>query len=358
MGSRELQALLEFADAAGEGDADAVEEDDDVFVVEGGFDFADAVQAGEGGAVQPEKFLGRNLGFDGREGFAEDEILLARVHHDVVAGGFDPVEVGDFHEARAVAVADGEAGDVGGRRIGGGAGGGARFEEGEEARGGVVGGVFSRELVAGALEGSAKAGGFERFEEVVERVEFEGADGVGVEGGDEDDDGRFLLEFAEDGEAGHLGHLDVEEENVGEALAEGGESGAAVGALAEDLNVGLGGEEGADALAGERFVVDDQGGEFHAGAVAPTPRRSVQKGNTTSTRTPPAGGERRVRRARPAWRVRSRSSELARPMPRRAVGAERLSKLLELRGDACALAGLEAEALVCLAVHGRVLDRL
>ena len=62
------------------------------------------VVAGEGGAVQAEEFFWRHLRFDGGERFAEDEIFFAGMHHDVVAGGFDPIDVRHLHEARAVAV--------------------------------------------------------------------------------------------------------------------------------------------------------------------------------------------------------------------------------------------------------------
>jgi len=95
---------LELADAAGEGDAGAGREDNDVFIIEGGFYFTDAIEAGEGGAVEAEELFGRHLRFDGGERFAEDEIFFAGMHHDVVAGGFDPIDVRHLHEARAVAV--------------------------------------------------------------------------------------------------------------------------------------------------------------------------------------------------------------------------------------------------------------
>ena len=198
---------------------------------------------------------------------------------------------------------------------GSGVGGLAGFEEREEASCGVVGGAFFGELLAGAHEGGAEAGWLERLEQVVERVDLEGVHGVFVEGGDEDDGRGFFLQLAQDGEAGQLGHLDVDEKDVGEALAQSGEGGAAIRAFANNLNVGLGGEEGADALPGEGLIVDDEGGEFHAGTTVVATGRSVRKGKTISTRTPPSGGEMSVRRARPWWRARRRSVELERPMP-------------------------------------------
>ena len=62
------------------------------------------VEAGEGGAVQAKEFFWRHLRFDGGERFAEDEVFFAGMHHDVVTGGFDPIDVRHLHEARAVAV--------------------------------------------------------------------------------------------------------------------------------------------------------------------------------------------------------------------------------------------------------------
>ena len=75
-----------------------------MFIIEGGFYFPNAIEAGEGGAVQAEEFFRRHLRFDGGERFAEDEVFFAGMHHDVVTGGFDPIDVRHLHEARAVAV--------------------------------------------------------------------------------------------------------------------------------------------------------------------------------------------------------------------------------------------------------------
>ena len=66
---------MKLADAAGERDAGAGREDDDVFIIEGGFYFPNAIEAGEGGAVQAEEFFRRHLRFDGGERFAEDEVF-------------------------------------------------------------------------------------------------------------------------------------------------------------------------------------------------------------------------------------------------------------------------------------------
>jgi len=55
----------------------------------------------------------------------------------------------------------------------------------------------------------------EGLEQVVERVDFEGADGVAVVGGDEDDGGhRVRADLFQHRKAIDLGHLDVEEEEI------------------------------------------------------------------------------------------------------------------------------------------------
>jgi hypothetical protein len=51
--------------------------------------------------------------------------------------------------------------------------------------------------------------------------------------------------------------LDIEEDQVWRLLFDGGQSFPAVGAFAHDLNVRLGSQELAQALASERLVIDD-----------------------------------------------------------------------------------------------------
>ena len=110
-----------------------------------------------------------------------------------------------------------------------------------------------------------------RLEEVVQGVDVEGAEGVGVVGRDEDHpgpDGGALEEV----EPGLARHLHVEEDHVGLlALDEAGRL-VHVRGLAHDLDLGVRGEEPPQLLAGQPLVVHDQGPDrlLHAGAPSPT----------------------------------------------------------------------------------------
>ena len=110
----------------------------------------------------------------------------------VVVGGLDPIDLGDFEEGDLAGALDCEA-----------------FEFSRE--------IFAeRDSLLGALEGEFEACVVEWLEEIVERSGFEGAQGVLVVGGDEDDGGRDIVaEQFEHVEAVALGHLNVEEEQVG-----------------------------------------------------------------------------------------------------------------------------------------------
>ena len=135
------------------------------------------------------------------------------------------------------------------------------FEAALEAGRGVGRVAAGGELAAGALERRLEARPVERLHQVVEGVRVEGAQGVLVVGGDEDDLGGVGAEGLDDVETGHLRHLDVEEDEVGAEGDDPLDRLLAVAALADDLDVGLLLEEVAEPLAREGLVVDDEGAE-------------------------------------------------------------------------------------------------
>jgi hypothetical protein len=73
--------------------------------------------------------------------------------------------------------------------------------------------------------------------------------------------GLLVEQLLEDGEAIEAGHLDVEEDDVGLVGADEVDGFDAVGALGEDFDAAGGLEQVEQLLAGEGFVVDDEGGE-------------------------------------------------------------------------------------------------
>ena len=119
------------------------------------------------------------------------------------------------------------------------------------------------QLRARAFERLLEARLVERLEEEVERVNLERADRVRVVRGHEDD-GRHVVavEVLDDVEAVHARHLDVEEDEVGLLALDHLDGARAVGAGADDFDVGLLGEQGGDAVTRQLLVVDDEGADL------------------------------------------------------------------------------------------------
>jgi hypothetical protein len=128
--------------------------------------------------------------------------------------------------------------------------------------------------------------------------------------GREHDDARLppaaRLRGGEDGARGldavHDGHADVHEDDVGQGLLRHPDALDAVARLADELEVGLAGDEHADARAEERLVVD----EPDADAVAHAPTAAGSDADTTklsplcpARRLPPTREARSVMPARP-----------------------------------------------------------
>ena len=108
----------------------------------------------------------------------------------------------------------------------------------------------------------------ERLQQEIQCVDLECLEGMIVMRGDEDDRrclaavrcrGRRVaaLERLDDIEAVHVRHLDVEEDEIGILVVDGAERFGSVGALGDDFDVVVLGEQSAHALARELFVVND-----------------------------------------------------------------------------------------------------
>ena len=114
-------------------------------------------------------------------------------------------------------------------------------------------------------------------------MDFEGADGVIVVGGDEDDGGAGADQL-EDFEAVELGHLDIEKDEIGLQFGDGFDGFEAVGAFGGDFDFGMRGEKFAQDLAGELLVVDNHGAKFLVGRLRHWPRSGRSAGIVIATR--------------------------------------------------------------------------
>ena len=124
------------------------------------------------------------------------------------------------------------------------------------------------ETLAGAFDGLEDAVAIEGLQKVVDGVDVERADRVLVEGGGKDDLRELfafaqLNQFFEHREAIEARHLDVEKNHVGMMGADEVDGFDAVLALAEHVDAAGGIEEVFKLLAGQLFIVDDEGGDGH-----------------------------------------------------------------------------------------------
>ena len=250
--------------------------------LEPGDDFANVVEVDdeaamsapeEGGVEEVEELLeGAALGvaFKGLGDDADDAF---------VDGG--EADVGLIDEEQAALGLDDEAGGL--RGAAGAVGTAEQLEERAEVgldlgfgeRGGAVG-EGSGEAAFDALDGLEDAGAVKGLEEVVNGVDVKGADGVLVIGRGEDDLGErvgFLAggeaglvaveKALDDGETVEAGHLDVKKNQVGVVVVDEVDGFNAVGSVGEDFDAADFVEEEAELVAGQLFVVDDEGGERH-----------------------------------------------------------------------------------------------
>ena len=125
----------------------------------------------------------------------------------------------------------------------------------------------------------ARRSGGDGLEQVVRGVLLEGADGVLVEGGDEDEQRRPFqgLGSGQHVETVLAGHLDVLKHQVGAAL--GNDVQGFLGRGGPDgFHVRMGLEQVGQLVAGRGFVVDDQGTDGHGRPCPPAiPERSPCK---------------------------------------------------------------------------------
>uniref|UniRef100_E6Q049 Uncharacterized protein n=1 Tax=mine drainage metagenome TaxID=410659 RepID=E6Q049_9ZZZZ len=128
---------------------------------------------------------------------------------------------------------------------------------------GAAAGVYFNQAGAGAFDSLKDASLIERLEQIIDRVDIEGADRVLIKGRGEDDLGHALdklmiNEVPKESESVETGHLDIEKENVG--LMDGDEFDGlnAVGGFGENLHISGGIEEKTQLFARQGFVVNDE----------------------------------------------------------------------------------------------------
>ena len=136
-----------------------------------------------------------------------------------------------------------------------------------------------------------------RLQQVVDRAHVERRDGIAVVGRDEDDV-RDVARSLQDVEARALGHLHVEEAEIGRGLVDQPDRGFRIGGLARELEVRVCVEQLLHPLARRPLVVDDDAAVLHA-SVSAEPGGAGAAGRISRARAPrPPGAGDRSRAAR------------------------------------------------------------
>ncbi len=263
---------------AADGEPRAIVEDGDVAILGVGLDAGDAFEIDDVGAMDAQEAGRIERGLEAGDGLLLEMLFAFGNEREVIVLRLGVVEFGNGNDEDAGAIADGNTVEV------------LRWRTRTR---GEFGGLqrqvrrISGETLLGAVERGLKALDGDGFEEIVHGVDFEGANGVVVVRGDEDDRGSVADQF-ENFEAIELGHLNVEEDERGLALGDDLDGFEAVGALAEDFDFRMRGEEFAQNLAREVFVVHDDGADQRGGAHAEGASFSAGSESATRKRSPSA----------------------------------------------------------------------
>ena len=207
---------------------------------EPGLNGLDGGEVDDLGAVGAKEPAGREAGFEFGEGAGLEGGAVGQVEAGVAAVEFEEGDVGQRNEPAVVAFAQ---------------------EDVVRAGGEGGGGHGSRRMGGGLGQGLGEVERDDGFKQVVDRAGAEGAEGKVVVGGDEDDAGVWERQVVQDVKTCAAGELDVEEDEVGVVVLDGGDGGAEVLGFGRDVEVRVGEEEAAEFGPGDGFVFDEE--DFH-----------------------------------------------------------------------------------------------
>src|SRR6185295_2668812 len=191
---------------------------------------------------------------------------------------------------------------------------------------------FVRQMRLGAFERPVKTLLIEGLEQVVERIHLKRSHGVLIVSGHEDDGGNAVSRKRfQDAKAVDPRHLDIEENKIRHIAGDGLDSLLAVGALADDFNLGIAREHVSNPLARKRLIVNNEcTNRLRAGHAMPPfialthkacrgfqlwEGKFYRNGISNNTVSPPLGVFERSRRWSAPYNCLSRASVFERPTP-------------------------------------------
>ena len=248
-----------------------------VLAVDLGANFFDVLKIDDRRAVNTEEDRWVEFFFEVRHRLAEEMRFALSADADVVLFGADPEDLRDRHKDDASLRFKDNAGRV--------------VFAVASFRGGRMGILlFGLNMLQGALCGSAKSILCEGFQQIIDGVDLEGAECVTVVCRREDDAWEAMIsggKGADDVEAIHIWHTDIEEEEIGVGGAHQIDRLCSSCALADDLYFGYLAKELPQLLSCKDFVICNNGLNHHPPYLAgfSIGRAECCKGSVTTTRT-------------------------------------------------------------------------
>src|SRR5262249_1660169 len=142
------------------------------------------------------------------------------------------------------------------------------------------------DLMFGSLQSLVEPLAVERLEQVIERVDFKGAQRILIVGRDEDDH-RSLLDRLQYAEAVEFRNLHIQEEEVWLVSLDSRHSSQPVAAFANDLDFGVADEQVGDPLARQRLIINNQRTDLTHKLYSVADFSSPRKGMLRLTTNPP-----------------------------------------------------------------------
>src|SRR6185295_19212010 len=193
-------------------------------------------------------------------------------------------------------------------------------------------GAFVGQMRLRAFERPVKTLVIEGLKQVVERIHLKGSHRVLIVSGHEDDGGNAVSRKRfQNTKAVDARHLDVQEHKIRHIAGDGSNSLLAVGALADDFNLGVAREHDTKPLARERLIVNNEyANRLRAGHAMPPfialthkacrgfqlwEGKFSRNGISNNTVSPPLGVFERSRRWSAPYNCLSRASVFERPTP-------------------------------------------
>src|SRR5258708_18298940 len=108
------------------------------------------------------------------------------------------------------------------------------------------------------------------FQQIIQGMNFEGVESITIISGHKNNSGQSVrCDCLEDLEAVHLGHLNVEQQQIDDATLDQSDCTSSVAAHTDNVNVGFVGQQELKPFSSQRLIVCNQGSYAHESLDSP-----------------------------------------------------------------------------------------